>query len=425
MTLLNRTITYLSAALVVILTVWGVAFYFKMMEEVYDSLDDGLANYKLLIIRKTHDDRYILNKEKFEESNYQLLEVAENVALTAKEEYKDSTMFMEAEMDFEPVRLLTTYFKADNDRYYQLKVVQSMVEEDDLIRSLTYAVILLFVVVVISMFFITKLIVQKIWDPFYKLQQELGKFKLGHTRDFKAPYTSVKEFDSLNKAIENLLADNMQVYEKQKNFIDNASHELQTPLAITTNKVEMLMEQSQDNEQLIEQLYDVLKQLQRMSTLHKTLLLLSKIENKQYIDLEPVDFTSLWRQAIADFSALTAYRSITVEILEKGIFLRRFNPDLARMLVTNLFKNALVHNAAAGGSIHVEITADGFSIRNTGKMEALDAARIFSRFYKESSNSSSTGLGLAIVHAIVKLAGGDISYRYSSPGEHQFKLSFS
>src|SRR5690606_27139375 len=138
MKLLNHTLLYLSASLIFILSIWAVVFYLSMMEEVYDSIDDGLENYKILIIQKADSDTSILKRNYFDESNYAIRRVSRETAINAPEVFQDTAMYMKYEDSFEIVRMLTTYFSAADGNYYQLKIIASMVEEDDLVADLLH-----------------------------------------------------------------------------------------------------------------------------------------------------------------------------------------------------------------------------------------------------------------------------------------------
>jgi len=196
MKLLNHTTKYFSIALLVIIGVWAVVFYFNMLDEVYDSLDDGLDNYKLLIIEKAQKDSTVLYKTEFEESNYSIREMPRYQALQVKDLYKDTLMYMVNEEDFEPVRILTTAFER-NGRYYQLKVISSMVEEDDLISDLLSAIVLLYLAMLVSILIFNNLLLKRIWKPFYNLIDQLKVFRLGNDKMIQPNRSSVEEFQLL------------------------------------------------------------------------------------------------------------------------------------------------------------------------------------------------------------------------------------
>lgn len=420
MKLLNHTLLYLSASLIFILSTWAVVFYIGMMDEVYDSIDDGLENYKILIIQKASTDSTLLTRNQFGESNYAIRPIAPEMAIKAREVFKDTAMYMEYEESLETVRMLTTYFSTPADDYYQLKIIASMVEEDDLVVDLMHALLWLYVAVIASAFIINNWVLRKIWRPFYQLQDELRHFRLGEDKLFNPPQTKVAEFNDMNETVAELLKANIAAFQQQKQFIENASHELQTPLAIAMNKLELLLEQQQGTDEQTQLLANALHYLERLTRLNKALLLLSKIENRQFAKEEQVDFNALFRQQVDDFGELMQYKTIQAEITETDSLVWSFNLDLANILVTNLIKNAIIHNHP-GGHIYIWIRNDGFEIANSGKGEALDLDNMFARFYRTPDNPASTGLGLPIVKSIVQFYQMQVVYRFEN-GMHHFRL---
>lgn len=420
MKLLNHTTKYFSLALLVIIGVWAIVFYFNMLDEVYDSLDDGLDNYKLLIIEKAQKDSTVLYKTEFEESNYSIRELPKAAALQVHDMYKDTLMYMINEEDFEPVRILTTAFER-NGKYYQLKVISSMVEEDDLISDLLSAIVLLYLAMLISILIFNNLLLKRIWKPFYHLIDQLKVFRLGKDNMIDARPSTVEEFQLLNETVESLIRRNLETYNSQREFIENASHELQTPLAISINRLELLAEKNSLAESDMTAISSVIQTLERLTRLNKSLLLLSKIENRQFQDDTVVTLNEVVKTTVAEFEDFAGFKKIKISIDEKGTLQKRMHGDLAQILVANLVKNAIVHNYA-GGTVEILITSTDLTITNTGRESELDGEKVFDRFHKETKEGQATGLGLAIVKAIVSLYGMKILYSYRKA--HVMKVHF-
>jgi signal transduction histidine kinase len=418
MKLVNHTLLYLSGALFLIIGIWAVIFYYSMLDEVYDSIDDGLDNYKMLIIQKANSDSTILKKNTFEESNYSIAPISREQALQTVERYSDTLMYMQNEEDYEPVRILSTVFSI-NTTYYKLDVISSMVEEDDLIEDLTYYLVFLYLALLISIYLLNFFVLRRAWKPFYVLMQRLKHFNLKQPKPLEVPETRVSEFKELNQTILDLLKNNIDVYNSQKQFIENASHKLQTPLAISINKIELLLEENDLGEEKAMALSEVIKSLERLTRLNKSLLLLTKIENRQFADEEEVDFNELIKQQILDFAELLEFKKISVSMKENGQFKQHFNKDLAFVLVSNLLKNAMTYNVPQG-EISIVMNHDSIGVANTGLPQALDPERIFNRFYRSTTHKHSTGLGLSIVKAITELY--HMQVLYSFDGKHQFVL---
>ena len=417
MKLLNYTSSWFLLALFLILLVWAGGFYFVMLDEIYDSMDDGLENQKALILQKAAQDPGILSRMDFDEGNYQIRKIPAALALDYQDVYKDTLMYMQVEEDFEPVRLLTTAFEHQGD-YYELRVITSMVEEDDLIEDLLYSLLVLFLGITASMVILNNLLLKKIWQPFYLLLERLRNFRLDDPLPFHATDSKIEEFRLLDSSLQKLLEKNVQAFNDQKQFIENAAHELQTPLAISLNKLELMVNQPLEEEQLA-LAASVMDNLERLIRLNKSLLLLSRINNRQYAGEEEIDLNAVVKKGLRDFSDQADYKTIHLILEENGNVRANMNADLAHMLVINLLKNAIVHNHP-GGEVQVVIEDHVLTVSNTGKMEALDEKKIFERFYKQGSNGSSTGLGLAIVKAIADLYGFEIAYSFD--GRHKFKV---
>lgn len=420
MKLLNYTTKYFSIALLVIIGVWAVIFYINMLDEVYDSLDDGLDNYKMLIIQKAQKDSTVLYKTDFEESNYSIREIPRPSALKVRDIYRDTLMYMINEEDYEPVRILTTAFER-NGKYYQLNVISSMVEEDDLISDLLSAIIWLYLAMLVSILLFNNFLLKRIWKPFYSLIDQLKKFRLGKEHAIQVKPSQVEEFILLNETVESLIKRTLETYQSQREFIENASHELQTPLAISINKLELLAEKNSLSATDMEAVGTVIQTLERLTRLNKSLLLLSKIENRQFTEDTQVNINAVVKTIVTEFDDFSAFRNIKVFVNEKGVLNRLMNADLAQILISNLVKNAILHNHPQG-TVDIEITNTELTITNTGKADALNGDQIFNRFHKESHDRNTSGLGLAIVKAIAGLYNLQVFYAYRNA--HVLKIKF-
>lgn len=421
MKLLNYTTKYFAAILLFALSVFTVIFYFQMLDEIYDSLDDGLENQKILVINKAKKDPSILEKHNFEDGYYTIhqvnyLDIKEN-----QDTYRDTLMYMLNEEDYEPVRLLETAFVQDGN-YYKLKVITSMVEEDDLIEDLLYSILWLYIGLIIGILLLNNWILKRLWKPFYSLLNKLKNFSIEKEQTIEFDKTKIEEFQLLNNQVEKLLQKSIDSFKAQKQFIENASHELQTPIAISINKLELLAEKEELSPKNIALLASVLENLERMTRLNQALLLLSKIDNKQFVEEENLNIAEVITQISNDFSDLAQHRNLELQLnIQEGIK-KYMNRDLAIILFTNLIKNAVVH-ASLNSVIKIKIHDQKVSIENESETEKLDDQQLFSRFYKVNTNKNSTGLGLAIAKAIADKYSFHLNYAYQN--KHVFTVDFN
>ena len=417
MKLLNYTTLIFSGILFLLLSLWAVLFYFEMLDEIYDSLDDGLENQKMLVIQKVMENPELRGKS-FQENNFRIEEIPRRQALGFTDAYRDTLLFMQNERDYEPARLLESVFEMEG-KYYSLMVVTSMVEEDDLVKELFFSLLWLYCGLILSIVLLNSLLHRKIWKPFYKLLSQLGNFSLEKDTPVRTVPSRIVEFQLLNTQIEKLLRRSVDTYNSQKEFIENTSHELQTPLAISINKLELLVENNHFTEPQLEELGSVIDNLERLTRFNRSLLLLSKIGNQQFPELEIINFNQLVRELATEFQDLAEHRNLGLEIKEGPSLQHRMNRDLATILVSNLLKNALLHGTT-GSKVEVEFLQDRLQISNSGVDQALDPESLSARFRKTGINNRSNGLGLSIAKAIADRFGLDLSYAYT--GKHVFRL---
>jgi signal transduction histidine kinase len=411
---------FLSLVLFVTVSLWAVLVYFQLLKQVKTTIDEGLADYKIVLIDKLKDDSLIVQQDIFEENNYIIKSVGEDYALQVRDSYKDTLVFSPLRNTNYQTRLLTTAFVASDGKYYEMKVISQELSKGKLFQKIAYSLLWLYLFLFVSTILINNFVLKKTWKPFHQLLKYLNDFRLDRGVFRQLSKTRIKEFSLLNESVQILLKTNTDIYNSQKQFIENVSHEMQTPLAIGINKLELLAGEENLSPDQIRQIGNTIEVFQRVSSLNKSLLLLSKIENKQFFSVEQLSFDEIINRIISDFSDYAEFQKIEISYQKEDIWEYEMNKDLAEILVMNLVKNAIVHNQQ-GGEVLMKLSAASFTIDNTSKEPALSTDKLFERFNKNSKSKSSTGLGLAIVKAIADVSGLTVSYDYN--GRHVFKVS--
>lgn len=416
----NYTFRYLTFWLLIVIAIWAFIFHSLILDEVYDNVDDGLKNQKIEIIREVYRDPDLLNTTEFGLSQFKISKVDPS-QYNESNRFSNEMVYMEYDEDMEPYRVLRTGFYDKDNFPYMLEIRTSTVEEDDLIYDLSISLVALYVFILISILLINHFGLRKAFKPFDQIISQLRKYEVGNKEKPIHIMTNVKEFSFLQNEIQRMINRNDEVFNSQKLFIENASHELQTPLTIAMNKLDLLIEKSDLGEKEMLSLVDTKQTLWRMVNLNKSLLMLSRIENNQYKNNEEVNFTSLTKDLLEDYESILEAAEIKVTTNFKADFMIDFNLDLARILISNLIRNAVKHNNEEK-LIQIELDSNQFMISNTGKNYTLDTSMIYNRFYKQGTSEGNNGLGLSIVETIIKNQQKlKLNYRYEAPF-HQFIL---
>lgn len=322
-------------------------------------------------------------------------------------------------------KLVVTSFYFVNGQHYRITTYSFIPSFYQIlpgvVDSFKWILLVLLVLVIVSGGLISKYILA----PFKRTMRVIQSFDLKQKESMRLPATRTSEFLELNQFLRKMTEKAREDYQSLKEFTENASHELQTPTAIIRGKLDLLMESEIRDEQAI-LIAEMQNALERLSRIHSSLTLLTKLENKEYETREPVCISNLLREALNSFDELIQMKSLVLEAhIEKGVNIS-LHVALADLLITNLISNAIRHNAATcdgKGFIRVHLSREGLAVANTGYEPEVPTAELFERFKKGNAGSDSIGIGLAIVRQICELSGFDIVYEFKE-GWHVLTVSF-
>lgn len=422
MKLLYRIFSRLSLFLIVIMGIWAYFFYTTIMEEINDEVDDSLEDYSETIIIRALAGEQLPHEDIGSNNQYFLTEISTEYARSVPHiRYKDSMVYIVQKRETEPARILSTIFRDREGQYYELTVSTPTIEKEDLMEAILYWMIFLFISLLLVIILVNIWVYYRNTRPLYVVLKWLKGYKVGSpdNPELHNP-TDITEFKQLNQTAVESMQRAEQSFQKQKQFISNASHEIQTPLAVSLNRIELLMEDEHLSEQQLNELAKTQSTLEYITRLNKSLLLLSKIDNRQFPETGEVEINALLRRFIPDYEEVYRYKDIRLKLAEKGILRLHMNDSLASILINNLLKNSYVHNIP-GGEIQIEVSDDRVLFMNEGEAPALDPELIFERFHQGSKKEGSTGLGLAIAKSICEVGGLTIRYFYRDK-KHCFEI---
>ncbi len=253
--------------------------------------------------------------------------------------FKDTFILEPKDGEMIPHREL--FFSINHDGTdYAIVLQQILPGNDDILRGTILMVSGLLVLIAIVLFLMISSISAKLWSPFFKTLDILSKYKL--SKDIPVfKHTDIDEFNILNETISELLSKIESDFKRTKEFNENASHELQTNLAIIRANAEKLTYSESNHKEI--QL--ILNATQNLSHAQKSLLLLSKIGNLEFSNNSYVNFSEIVNNSLTLFEEAISLREIKVtkEMKATSLFI---DAGLANILSDNLIKNAIKYNSA-------------------------------------------------------------------------------
>lgn len=412
MKLLYKITLTLLVPLSLTIGIWGWLSYRTMSKKIHADTDLILKSYSSDIIMRLLSGKELPERFNGAYNTYYIQSLTpEEAAESPAVEYGEAEAFLKSQEDFASSRIRSQIFQDNEGNFRKITVSLPTFEQDMLIEHVFWWTMLLFIVLLASVLAIGLVLLNYNMKPLYRLLDWIDRYEPG-VQGSKVPSdTDIVEFRKLASAIEHAVTRFETQYEERKIFIGNASHELQTPLAVCSNRIEMMLEHPDMTESLAEEMIKVHRSLSGLIRLNKTLLLLSKIENGQFPQTADVDMNALAKESIELHQEIYDHKNIAAEIDGEDRFVHRIDEQMASVLIGNLVKNAFLYTPS-GGTINVTMSKTGFSISNTGNAP-LDKDKVFRRFYQPSGRKEgATGLGLALAYSVCMNNGMDITYDF-------------
>jgi signal transduction histidine kinase len=403
----SRIFLWISLALMILST---IALYFYVRNLLESEIEEELYSTKARI-----ENSLMKN-----DTLYALPPVIE-IKMTSKagiEKLKDTIIYDPSQNEMEEFRELATYSKI-NGKYYKITVRSLVVETRNILMAIIISYLIIIIFVFVFLFYFNKAGNQRLWHPFFTNLDQMKRFSLESEQPIQLVESSILEFSELNTVILALTNKVKADYRNLKQYTEDVSHELQTPLAIIQAKIENIINSDNLNATQYGHLTSIQKDIQRLTQLNKRLSLLTKLENRQFTNPEELSLNAIIKERIDNFKELFPTK---IELIEKGQVHISMDPYLLDILCDNLISNALRHTLA-NGLIKVGIDVQNLTVTNPGDKSLQHPEKLFTRFYGEAKAKKSMGLGLAIVQKICTLYGFVPTYGFEE-NTHIFNIRF-
>ncbi len=320
----------------------------------------------------------------------------------------------------EPFRIIYAPVEIAGRKYTYTEKIH-LLEMERLVYSIAGMFTFIIVILFIGIVWLSKKTASKRWKPFYNTLDQIHEFEIDKSKPPHFVETDIDEFERLNKSLETLIEKNTAIYKSQREFVENAAHELQTPLALFQNKIDVLF-QMQLNKEQTKVLGSLSRDVVKLNRLNKNLLLLSKIEHEIYLEKNTISINEQIEKHLDFFTEQANLKNIEINVQTSEKLLISGNPTLTEILINNLVLNAIRHNRT-NGTIIIRIMKNELLVLNTGDDKSLPIDKLFNRFFNSGSSSKGNGLGLSIIKKITELSGWKINYSFYN-GFHSFSIHF-
>lgn len=394
--------------------------YLTIKKVIYKQVDDSLRTEKAIIADQLKQTDTIPD---FEATFGHQIEVKLlNYHVVNSQSIKDTDIYDTASDSFIPFRYIYAKGNTLEKKGYIITIYQAITEKNELLRDISLYLFFLFFSLLLISILINYLIARNLWKPFYDSVRIAGKFDIQSDSPLDLPETDILEFNQLNEVFDTMTRKMRDDYLNLKEFGENASHEIQTPLAIIRSKTDLLMQQKNLNKESINLLKSINEATTRLYKLNQGLLLISKIENQVFHEKKKISLRQIVETGLNNYNEIMQLKNIKVEVDVINEAYVVMNEVLAEVMISNLLSNAVRFNID-GGFIKCSIDNRYFTLTNSGSPMKTNPDDLFRRFHKNSENPQSVGLGLSIVKKITDSYGMVITYKCND-SIHELKLRY-
>lgn len=404
--------------IIAILLISSVGYYLILHRILIYQLDKDLRVEQREIIQHIKETGQLPETSDYKDQQISFYPTTKN---EFKDHYSTQDVYNKKEDETESFRRID-FLISQGGQHFIATVKKSQQETEDIVRLILMITLFIIIILLLILFVSNRFLLRKLWKPFRNTLEQLNQFNFSSKNNIALQKTDIDEFKELNETVLFMTQKVTKDYRTLKGFTENASHEIQTPLAIIKNKIELLSQSDNLSENNINVLQSINEAAARLSRLNQSLLLLAKIENLQFANVETIDFSCMLLSYLSNYDELAQAKGLSISKKIADNVELQMNESLAEILISNVISNAIKHNLE-GGNISVELQNDFFRVSNSGPELNTDPKDLFVRFKKDSSSGDSLGLGLSIVKTITDIYGFAITYDYHNQ-QHIVEIIF-
>jgi len=316
-----------------------------------------------------------------------------------------------------------SYYKQAEGKTLRVSIIRSLSPSDLMVMKFTLMLTIFPILFFVILYLVNRASTKYSLSVFYDTINKLKSFDVNKDNRLDLMTSDVDEFEQLNEVFNAMEKKIKEDYERLKEYTGNTSHELQTPIAIISAKLDELIQADNLTEQQVKAIAGLLETTQRLSKINQALIFLAKLDNRVFANEEDVSFNAIIRQQLDNMEPMIDEGNLEVKFDRENQLNIKMNASLAHTLIQNLLQNAIRHNVP-NGFIDIALSDNELRITNSGEVTTFETEKMFGRFQKKSQHPQSLGIGLSIVKRICDISNIQISYEHSG-AEHQFVLTFN
>jgi len=412
--LTKTTLIYISVTLFLFM-IGGIIFYFQLERMVDEEVTENLYIAKQSVENYVKTNNSIPENQFLFGGKFSLKNESQKTEILC-----DTLIYNKNEDEYLPYKELVFTIKNDST-CVTARISLPMFESDDLIKTISTTLVIISVLLILVLFLVSGLISFRLWKPFLDTLNAINHYRANEKNPLVLQKSGTKEFAELNAVISEMTLKIEDNFRQLRSFTENASHEIQTPLTAIRLETEQLIQNTQIPENEIKMIHHIHNSALRLGKINESLLLLAKIGNDQFPQLDTVISTLLEEKLDLFQDRITLKNLKLTKEIKENISIHS-SIVLAGILISNLISNAIRHNVE-GGNINVKLTREFFEISNTGNPLPFDEDKLFQKFVRNIEKPDSSGLGLALVKEIAEKNKWKIHYHFVQ-SLHTFVLTF-